>query len=175
MPMLRAVPAITLNAASSFTAFKSFDFIFTMSSTCLRVTLPTFSLFGVFEPEVMPAAFLSSTDAGGDLVMKVNDLSWYTVMTTGITSPASALVTALNSLQNAMMLTPCWPSAGPTGGAGFAWPAGICSFTIACSFFAISISSWVLTPFQAPRVPCFGAALHAPLQKLLRLLDLTEL
>ena len=27
-------------------AFKSFDLSFTMSSTCLRVTLPTFSLFG---------------------------------------------------------------------------------------------------------------------------------
>ena len=47
-----------------------------MSITCLRVTLPTLSLFGVLEPEAMPAAFFSSTDAGGDLVMKVNDLSW---------------------------------------------------------------------------------------------------
>ncbi len=33
-------------------------------------------------------------------------------------------VLALNSLQKPMMLTPCWPSAGPTGGAGFALPAG---------------------------------------------------
>jgi hypothetical protein len=32
-----------------------------------------------------------------------------------------------------MMLTPCWPSAGPTGGEG-ALPAGICSFTIAYFF-----------------------------------------
>jgi hypothetical protein len=53
----------------------SFFFILTMSITCLRVTLPTFSLFGTLEPAVMPAAFLSSTDAGGDLVMKVKDLS----------------------------------------------------------------------------------------------------
>ena len=30
---------------------------------------------------------------------------------------------------NAAMLTPCWPRAGPTGGAGVALPAGICSFT----------------------------------------------
>ena len=37
------------------------------------------------------------------------------------------LVAALNSLQNAMMLTPRGPSAVPTGGAGLAWPAGICN------------------------------------------------
>src|SRR5262245_65696842 len=37
-----------------------------------------------------------------------------------------------------MMLTPCCPSAGPTGGDGLALPAGICSFTIACTFFAMS-------------------------------------
>src|SRR5262245_11843212 len=39
-----------------------------------------------------------------------------------------------------MMLTPCWPSAGPTGGAGFAAPAGHCSFTIAISFLAMGES-----------------------------------
>ena len=34
-------------------------------------------------------------------------------------------VRALNSLQNSMMFTPCCPSAGPTGGDGFALPAGL--------------------------------------------------
>src|SRR5207302_10715346 len=34
-----------------------------------------------------------------------------------------------------MMLTPCWPSAGPTGGAGVALPAGIWSLTTATTFF----------------------------------------
>src|SRR5579871_1885280 len=105
--MLRAVPEMTRNAASSLEAFMSLDFSLMMSRTCLRVTLPTLSLFGVLEPAVMPAAFFNNTDAGGDLVMKVNDLSWYTVMTTGITRPASFLVAALNSLQKPMMLTPC--------------------------------------------------------------------
>src|SRR5204863_5120614 len=33
-----------------------------------------------------------------------------------------------------MMLTPCWPSAVPTGGAGVACPARIWSFTIASTF-----------------------------------------
>ena len=52
--------------------------------------------------------------------------------------PVSACVRALNALQNSMMLTPCWPSAGPTGGAGFAAPAGICSLINVRTFFAIA-------------------------------------
>ena len=53
------------------------------------------------------------------------------VTTTGRMSPSWLPVWALKPLQNSMMLTPCWPRAGPTGGAGLALPAGICSFTIA--------------------------------------------
>src|SRR3954453_708137 len=34
-----------------------------------------------------------------------------------------------------MMLTPCWPSAGPTGGAGVAAPALICSLIRPAIFF----------------------------------------
>src|ERR687883_601647 len=34
-----------------------------------------------------------------------------------------------------MMLTPCWPNAGPIGGAGVAWPALICSLMTAETFF----------------------------------------
>src|SRR5215510_10832168 len=60
------------------------------------------------------------------------------VTTTGRTRPSCPCVWALNPLQNSMMFTPCCPSAGPTGGEGFAFPAGICSFTIACTFFAMS-------------------------------------
>src|SRR5215468_9847538 len=36
-----------------------------------------------------------------------------------------------------MMLTPRWPRAGPTGGLGFACPAGICSLISATTFFAM--------------------------------------
>src|SRR5438034_1520758 len=60
------------------------------------------------------------------------------VTTTGRMSPSCDPVCALNPLQNSMMLTPCWPSAGPTGGEGLALPAVICSFTIAWTFFAMS-------------------------------------
>src|SRR3954451_19348971 len=52
--------------------------------------------------------------------------------------PFSCAVWALKALQNSMMLTPCWPSAGPTGGAGLAWPPGIWSLMRVRTFFAMS-------------------------------------
>src|SRR2546422_11725806 len=59
------------------------------------------------------------------------------VMSTGTIRPslACAWVAALKSLQNPMMFTPCWPSAGPTGGEGFAFPAGSWSLMYALIFF----------------------------------------
>src|SRR6478672_1405688 len=53
--------------------------------------------------------------------------------------PFWSAVWALNALQNSMMLTPCCPSAGPTGGAGLACPPGICSLISVRTFFAISV------------------------------------
>src|SRR5437764_10508551 len=50
-------------------------------------------------------------------------------------SPRCDSVSALYRLTNSMMFTPCWPSAGPTGGAGVAWPAGSCSVKVLTSFF----------------------------------------
>ena len=38
-----------------------------------------------------------------------------------------------------MMLTPCWPKDGPTGGAGLAEPAGKFNFSITLIFLAIFI------------------------------------
>src|SRR6185295_13979208 len=52
--------------------------------------------------------------------------------------PGCPWVRALKFLQKSMMLTPAWPRAGPTGGAGVAAPAGICSLTIPVTFFAIA-------------------------------------
>src|ERR1700756_4276629 len=49
----------------------------------------------------------------------------------------SCAVCALNAFVNSMMLTPCWPRAGPTGGAGLAWPPGIWSLMSVRTFFAI--------------------------------------
>src|SRR5882672_892576 len=49
--------------------------------------------------------------------------------------PSWEFVWALKPLQNSMMLTPCWPRAGPTGGDGLALPAGICSLMRPVIFF----------------------------------------
>src|SRR5919109_98639 len=85
------------------------------------------------------SASLIRTAAGGVFVMKVKERSSKTVISTGMIRPFSCAVCALKALQNSMMLTPCWPSAGPTGGAGFAWPPGICSLISVRTFLATSI------------------------------------
>src|SRR5205807_10257203 len=50
-------------------------------------------------------------------------------------SPSSFAVFALKFLQKSMMFRPCGPSAVPTGGAGVALPAAICSLITALTFF----------------------------------------
>ena len=53
--------------------------------------------------------------------MYVKLLSAYTVITTGTGNPGSTdCVEALKALQNSIILTPCCPNAGPTGGLGLA-------------------------------------------------------
>ena len=143
MPMLRAVPSIMRAACSSLIAFKSAALTLTISMICDFVTLPPFALFGLPEPFWIPAAFFRRTAAGGLFSTKVKERSAYTVITTGIIIPDCACVAALNSLQNAIMLTPCEPSAGPIGGAGFAAPAGTCKRTMPVTFFAIFMVSLV--------------------------------
>src|SRR5512138_1799768 len=54
-------------------------------------------------------------------------------------SPGCPCVRELNALQNSMMFTPCWPSAGPIGGAGVALPAGTWSLTSACTGLVLAI------------------------------------
>src|SRR3954447_17143386 len=71
--------------------------------------------------------------------MKVNERSSKTVITTGMMVPPWSCVWALNALQNSMMFTPCWPSAGPTGGAGLAAPAGTCSLISVRTLRAIGL------------------------------------
>src|SRR4051794_32113655 len=63
-----------------------------------------------------------------------------------MTLPRCDSVAALYALQNSMMLTPCWPSAGPTGGAGVAAPALIWSLMTAVNrFLGGMTSSFFLT------------------------------
>src|SRR5882724_7265444 len=64
-----------LNAASIDAAFKSGIFCFAISSTCFSVTFPTLSLFGAPDPLAIPAALFNRIEAGGVLVMNVNERS----------------------------------------------------------------------------------------------------
>src|SRR4051794_39898113 len=90
-----------------------------------------------------------STAAGGVFVMYVNERSSYTVISTGVMRPFWSAVCALNALQNSMMFTPCWPSAGPTGGAGLAWPPGIWSLISVNTFLAMRPSVEFLDVFES--------------------------
>ena len=124
-------------AASSVSQFRSGSFVLAISETWALVTLPTLFLFGTPEPFSTLAAFAKSTEAGGVFVMNVYERSWYTVITTGVSIPSPFCVRALKFLQKSMMFTPCWPRAGPTGGAGVAFPAGMCSLMNPVIFLAI--------------------------------------
>src|ERR1700675_5137971 len=58
------------------------------------------------------------------------------VTRTGKIIPSGSFcVLALNCLQKSMILTPCGPSAVPTGGAGVALPADNCNLMVVCTFF----------------------------------------
>src|SRR5207244_10649267 len=88
--------------------------------------------------------------------------------------PFSCWVCALNALQNSMMLTPCWPSAGPTGGAGFACPPGICSLISVRTFLATSIQLLHLVEGQLHRNLALEDV-HEHLQLLLIRVDVDDL
>src|SRR5580765_491614 len=107
MPMEWAEPAMVRTAASISAAVRSGFFWVAISSTCLRVILPTLSVCGLAEPFCRPAAFLIRIVAGGVFITKVKDLSAKAVITTGIGRPGSTpCVWALNALQNSIMFRP---------------------------------------------------------------------
>src|SRR5699024_10159465 len=95
MPIERAVPAMIFAAPSTSVALRSSILVWAISRTWSMLIEPTFELCGVPEPLATPAAFLISSAAGGVLVMKVNDRSSYTVISTGITLPRWDSVAAL--------------------------------------------------------------------------------
>src|SRR6266446_3977317 len=142
-PMLRAVPAMMRIAASIVVALRSAILVSAIWRICSAVTVPIFSRFGVPDPLTMPAACFSKAEAGGDFVMNEKERSEYTVTTTGVIMLACPWVCALKALQNSMILTPCCPRDGPTGGEGVACPAGTCNFTFATTCFAM---------FHSPRL-----------------------
>src|SRR5205823_4214296 len=91
-PMLRAVPATIFIAASTSRAFRSSSFVSAICCTWDRVRRPTFSRLGSPEPFSRFSASLISTAAGGVFVMKVNDLSSKTVISTGVMRPFACAV-----------------------------------------------------------------------------------
>src|SRR5690606_35308410 len=75
MPIERAVPAMIFTAASMSFAFRSSILVAAISRTWASVRVPTFCVCGTPEPLATPAAFLMSSAAGGDFVMKVKERS----------------------------------------------------------------------------------------------------
>jgi ribosomal protein L11 len=72
------------------------------------------------------------------------------VISTGILNPDLSFVFSLNALQNSMILIPLCPSAGPTGGDGFAAPAGICNFNIPVEITVYKDKSFTFVVKQPP-------------------------
>src|SRR5919204_563468 len=95
-PIERAVPATTFIASSTSRAFKSGIFVSAIWRTWSRVRRPTFSRFGSPEPFSSRSASLIRTAAGGVFVMKSNERSSKTVISTGMMRPFWSAVWALN-------------------------------------------------------------------------------
>src|SRR2546430_2842497 len=98
-------------AASSLRAFKSLPFVFTMSITCLRVTLPTLVLLGSLEPAAMLAAFFNKIAAGGVFVVELKEFSFLTGVTNRRKSAAWLLVGGVNYLLDGLQLRSRGPRA----------------------------------------------------------------
>src|SRR3954463_12248727 len=126
-------------AASMSLALRSGIFRSAISWIWASEIVPTLFTCGSPEPFGILIASLIRMAAGGVFVTKVKERSSKTVISTGMIVPPSPWVWALKALQKSMMLTPCWPSAGPTGGAGLALPAWICSLMTVRGFFAMRI------------------------------------
>ena len=86
---------------------------------------------------VIPVVITVYEDRSFTFVTKTPPAAVLIKQAIGIVVPVSAWVCALNALQNSMMLMPCWPSAGPTGGAGLAWPPTACSLIWVRTFLAM--------------------------------------
>src|SRR5699024_3069390 len=109
--------------------------------TLSRLTTATLLRFGSPDALSIPASCFNRTAAGGVFVINVNERSSNTVISTGIIKPTCSCVCALNSLQNPIILIPACPSAGLICGSGFAFPAGICNFTMSITFLATKHTS----------------------------------
>lgn len=140
--MLLAVPMMDLEMDSSgmFWRYGSDCFTFAISNTCRTDSVDAITWPGRLLPDSTPAAFFRYHDTEGDFTVNSNVLSLYAVIVTAMgVSGLNFCVRALKSLQNAIRFSRYWPSAGPTGGAGRAPPAGTVSRIVAATAFAALI------------------------------------
>ncbi len=106
---------------------------------------PIFFLFGSADPCFCWSFHKRRWDVKGVPISNSYDLSEYTVMIAGTFTSAGAylvmisLVLSLNSLMKAPILTPFCQRIGPTGGAGWAFPAVTWSVNCFAIFFAGAI------------------------------------
>jgi hypothetical protein len=135
-PIERAAPAIIAIADSTESVLRSGILISAIFLSCARVTDPDLVSVRLTRALFNPCFLLQQDgrgrrleDEGEGFVGENRDLDRE--------NRVLPCVRALNSLQKAMMLIPCGPRAVPTGGAGFALPAGICSLTNPVTFFAM--------------------------------------
>src|SRR5207249_10038930 len=103
-----------------------------------------------------------------------------------MTCPANCCVCSLYCRQKAMVFTPCCPSAVPTGGAGVACPARICSLTIAWTFLRLRGAESAIRDYlpavqtarlRASRARCFsdfGDLIESQLDRRLAVEDVHE-
>ncbi len=108
--------------------------------------------------------FNARTADQGDMIIPVVITVYADRSFSFITKTPPAAVLALNSFVNCTILTPCCPSAGPTGGAGVAFPAGICNLIYPVTFFAIIrhlLNHVVMSGFPSHSYICAnGRSLH---------------
>ena len=100
------------------------------------VILPTLSRLGTADPFSIPSCFFKHFGNRGLFCNKCKtSYLRYTVITTGRISPAYALCFRIKFFAESHDIHPCSTKAGPIGGAGLAFPAGICSLIIFTIFF----------------------------------------
>ena len=104
-----------------------------------------------FMGKPVPVVITVYKDKKFDFIIKSNFLFLYTVIITGTGLPIKLLVFSLKALQNSIIFIPRWPKAGPTGGAGFAWPPFICNLTypvISFSILMIFLPGYILIQLE---------------------------
>mmetsp|Transcript_50776 Transcript_50776/g.121360 ORF Transcript_50776/g.121360 Transcript_50776/m.121360 type:complete len:224 (-) Transcript_50776:10-681(-) len=177
MPEATAVPCTIFMARVMSSQFKSGSFIFAISSNFSMVMLPMMSVPALPEPFCLFTALWRSAAVSGVFSSILKLLSLMTWTMQGQVWPTLSAVKALYSFTNMAMFKPKAPMAGPTGGAGVAFPPVILdNFTCATSVTArTEVALLVLsclpteTPSARAALPTTSPKPRAPLLSFRRL------